>query len=157
VTTDASPAGPIEDATGELVDEVFRFVRLLKAGAAKAAGQEQSSMQLLWPLLHEGPLRLRELAAAKGVDQSTVSRQAAQLVHAGLIRREPDPGDRRAHLHALTDRGRAVCREVAAARRQEIASALADWDTDRIVQFVQMFRDFNHAVEKHSATSQEIS
>jgi DNA-binding MarR family transcriptional regulator len=157
VITEAASVEPLEEATGELVDEVFRFVRLLKAGAARATGQEQSSMQLLWPLMHEGPLRLRELAEAKGVDQSTVSRQAAQLVHAGLIRREPDPGDRRAQLHALTDRGRAVCREVMAARRQEIAAALADWDTDRIVQFVQLFRDFNQAVEKHTATSQETS
>src|SRR3954451_11189787 len=86
--------GPIR----ELHAQLLRFVRLLKAGASQAAVPDQSSMLLLWPLLHDGPMRLRDLAACKGVDSSTASRQAAQLVRAGLIRRDPDPDDGRAAI-----------------------------------------------------------
>ncbi len=76
----------------------MRFYRLLKNAAHSEVGTDRSLLQLLWPLMHEGPMRLRDLAEAKGSDASTVSRQAAQLVRAGLIRRDPDPYDRRACL-----------------------------------------------------------
>jgi DNA-binding MarR family transcriptional regulator len=139
--------------TGELVDEVMRFVRLLKASTASPAGLDMASLLLLWPLLHVGPMRLRDLAKAKGVDQSTASRQAAQLVKVGLVRRAPDPADRRACLLVLTDRGREVWREVADARSRGIAQALAGWDDDRIGEFAGLFRDFNHAVQQHVAAN----
>ena len=139
--------------TGELVDEVMRFVRLLKASTASPAGLDMASLLLLWPLLHVGPMRLRDLAKAKGVDQSTASRQAAQLVKVGLVRRAPDPADRRACLLVLTDRGREVLREVADARSRGIAQALAGWEDDRIGEFAGLFRDFNHAVQQHVAAN----
>jgi DNA-binding MarR family transcriptional regulator len=140
-------------ATSELVDEVLRLVRLLKASTASPAGLDMASLLLLWPLLHVGSMRLSDLARAKGVDQSTASRQAAQLVKVGLVRRAPDPADRRACLLVLTDRGREVCREVADARSRGIAQALAGWDDDRIGEFAGLFRDFNHAVQQHMAAN----
>jgi DNA-binding MarR family transcriptional regulator len=139
--------------TGELVDEVMRFVRILKASVSSAPGLDKASLLLLWPLQQEGPKRLRDLAEAKGVDQSTVSRQAAQLVKVGLVSRDPDPADRRACLLALTDRGREVCEELTELRRRGFGEALAGWEDDRIGEFAVLFRDFNHAVEQHAAAS----
>src|SRR5258708_35422725 len=78
--------------TAELLDEVMRFVRLLKASATNAGGLDKASLMLLWPL-RDGPKRVRDLADAKGVDQSTVSRQGAPLGKVGLGRRDSDPGD----------------------------------------------------------------
>lgn len=145
----AEPTGHREVVTAEVVDEVTRFIRMLKAHAAGPTGTDRSSLMLLWPLMVEGPKRLRDLAEAKGVDQSTASRQADQLVKVGLVRREPDPADRRARLVVLTERGRQVCQEMAAARRQGITDALAGWDDARIGEFAAMFRDFNHAIARH--------
>src|SRR5262245_11062818 len=127
---------------------------MLKASAPNVPGADRSASLLLWPLLQEGPLRLRELAAAKGVDQSTVSRQAAQLVQAGLGRRDPDPADRRACRLVITERGRRACQAQAEARRQGIEAALAEWSDERLSTFVGMFRDFNQAVEDLSAAMQ---
>jgi DNA-binding MarR family transcriptional regulator len=140
-------------ATGELLDEVMRFVRLLKASAASPAGLDRASLLLLLPL-QDGPKRVRDLADAKGVDQSTVSRQVAQLVKVGLVRRDPDLADRRASLLVLTDRGRDVCQEMVQARRQAVADALEGWADDRIAEFAQLFAEFNTAVERQAAGRQ---
>jgi len=135
------------DSLAQLNDEVMRFVRLLKASQTSLVGHDRSALQILFPLLHDGPMRLRDLAEHKGVDQSTVSRQAAQLVHNGLIRRDPDPADRRACLMALTDRGRDLCRELVNGRRRSIEHALRGWSEERVALFLELFRDFNEAVE----------
>jgi DNA-binding MarR family transcriptional regulator len=154
-----APAGPIDPdpgptrpaATAGLTDQMMRFVRLLKASAAMPVAQDRSALQLMWPLLHEGPMRLRDLAEHKGVDQSTVSRQAAHLVTSGLVQRDPDPADRRACLLVLTDRGRNVCQELMDGHRRAIGEALAGWSEERLAAFVEMFRDFNEAVEAQQA------
>jgi len=131
----------------ELNQEIMRFVRLLKASASRAAGPDRSALLLLFPLLHDGPMRVRDLAEAKGADASTVSRQAAQLVTSGLVRREADATDRRACVLALTDHGREACRQMIQGRRQAVEEALRHWSDERVAAFTQEFREFNRAVE----------
>ncbi len=145
--------GPGLPVTEELNQEIMRFVRLLKASAGPEAGPDRSALLLLWPLMHAGPMRVRELAAARGSDASTVSRQAAQLVRAGLVRRDLDPDDRRACRLALTEGGRGACQQLVDARRQAIDEALRDWDPHRVRIFTELFRDFNCAVEAQQRTS----
>jgi DNA-binding MarR family transcriptional regulator len=125
----------------------MRFVRLLKATASSAAGPDRSALLLLWPLLHDGPMRLCDLAEAKGADASTVSRQAAQLVGSGLVRRTADPADRRARRLDLTRSGRELCEQMISARRAAVDAALRDWDDEKVATFTRLFREFNHAVE----------
>jgi DNA-binding MarR family transcriptional regulator len=129
----------------------MRFVRLLKTGAHTEAGMDRSLLHLLWPLMHEGPMRLRDLAEAKGSDASTVSRQAAQLVRSGLVRRDPDPYDRRACRVTLTEGGRDMCQRMIDARREAIADALTNWSPAKVRAFTEMFREFNQAVEASQA------
>jgi DNA-binding MarR family transcriptional regulator len=136
-------------ATGELTDEVLRFVRLLKLTVPVEPGLDRSAMLLLIPLLHNGSMRLRDLAHARGADPSTVSRQAAQLVQAGLVTSEADPVDGRARRLALTDAGRAICHRMTEARGTAIAAALAGWSDTRLHTFVELFREFNACVEAH--------
>ena len=142
--------------TGELNNEIMRFVRLLKASAARQTTPDRSASLLLWPLLHEGPMRLRDLAAAKGSDQSTVSRQAAELERSGLVRREMDPLDRRARRLALTERGREACWLMIEGRRRSIEEALGHWSDDRVARFKEQFRQFNEAVEAHQEREQRV-
>jgi DNA-binding MarR family transcriptional regulator len=144
---DHKPATDVN--TDELNEELMRFVRLLKSAAHGEVGADRSALLLLWPLVHDGPMRLRDLAEAKGSDSSTVSRQAAQLVRAGLIRRDPDPDDRRACLLAVTEGGRGACQQMIDNRRRAIADALRDWEPERLRAFTEMFREFNRAVEEN--------
>jgi len=73
------------------------------------------------------PMRLSDLAAVLDLDLSTVSRQARQLVDAGLVTRAADLVDRRACRVSVSERGRAVLDAVRAARHDALRSALRAW------------------------------
>ncbi len=53
-----------------------------------------------------GPVRLGDLAAHEGVTAPTQSRLVGSLEQQGLLRRTPDPADRRATRLAITAQGR---------------------------------------------------
>lgn len=72
--------------------------------------------------------RSRDLAAAEGLDQSTMSRRIASLVERGLVERSADPSDGRAHTLALTEAGHEAVRTERARRVALITDALAEWD-----------------------------
>ena len=55
-------------------------------------------------------LRIRDLADAVVLSPTGMSRMVERLVQAGLLRREPVPGDRRAAYAVITDAGRAQLR-----------------------------------------------
>ena len=61
----------------------------------------------------------RELAAATGVTEQTMSRILAKVERLGYVTRKPHPDDRRRHIIALTDAGAHVLREAADRERSE--------------------------------------
>jgi DNA-binding MarR family transcriptional regulator len=142
-----------QDVTSRLADEVIRFVRL--GARAKSMlnsgdlGAEFSAMMLLFPLRHLGPMRVTDLAELKQADPSTISRQVAQLVKAGLARREADPVDGRASRLAVTEAGLAACGRMHEARLGLLGEALRDWPADRLATFADLFQEFNNSVEAH--------
>jgi DNA-binding MarR family transcriptional regulator len=154
-----------QDGTTRLADEVVRFVRL--GSRAKGMldigdlGAEFSALLLLLPLRHHGPMRVTDLAEIKRVDPSTVSRQAAQLVKAGLARREADPIDGRASRLAVTATGLAACEHIHDARNALLGRVLAEWPADRVDLFTDLFAQFNSSVEAllrdSASTSREIT
>jgi DNA-binding MarR family transcriptional regulator len=145
-----------DDPTERLAGELLQFARL--SGRAKSMlsvgdlGAEFSALLLLFPLLHMGPLRVTDLAEVKQADPSTVSRQAAQLVKAGLARREADPVDGRASRLAVTPAGVAACGRLRAARHALLSEMLSEWPADRVAAFADLFRQFNSSVEAHLRT-----
>jgi DNA-binding MarR family transcriptional regulator len=144
------------EVTSRLADEVIRFVRL--GARAKSMlntgdlGAEFSALMLLFPLLHLGPMRVTDLAELKQADPSTISRQVAQLVKAGLARREADPVDGRASRLAVTDAGRTACGRMHDARLAMLGEALKNWPADRVATFADLFQEFNNSVEAHLRT-----
>src|SRR5262249_13818175 len=133
-TTGTGEARPI----AALNDEIMRFVRLLKTGTTERPVPDRSALLLLWPLLHAGPMRLSDLADAKGADASTVSRQAAQLERSGLVRRLADPDDRRARRLDLTRSGRELCERLIEARHRAVEEALRGWADADVATFTRL-------------------
>jgi DNA-binding MarR family transcriptional regulator len=141
----------VGDGPSLLADEVMRFVRL--GARAKGMlnsgdfGAEFSALMLLFPLRFMGPMRVTDLAEVKQADPSTISRQVAQLVKAGLARREADPVDGRASRLAVTEAGLTACQRLHEARHALHSKALADWPPERILAFADLFAEFNSSVE----------
>jgi len=59
-----------------------------------------------------GRLRMHELARAVVLSRSGLTRLVDRLEEAGLLRREPDPADRRGSYAAIKDEGRAMLRRM---------------------------------------------
>jgi DNA-binding MarR family transcriptional regulator len=139
--------------TERLAAELIRFARLTARAKGMLnigdVGAEFSALQLLFPLLQTGPLRVTDLADVKQADASTVSRQAAQLVKAGLARREADPVDGRASRLAVTPAGKAACERLREARKALLSRVVGGWPPDRVAAFTDLFHEFNSSVEAH--------
>lgn len=154
------------DVTTRLGDELVRFHRLgarvkgmLDVGEL---GAEFSALMLLYPLNAMGPMRVTDLAEVKQADPSTVSRQAAQLVKAGLARREADPVDGRASRLAVTEAGRRAVEHMRDGRDALICQALGGWPAEKVDTFAGLFKEFNSSIEAlvrrdTEATSREIA
>jgi DNA-binding MarR family transcriptional regulator len=143
--------GDTEDAVTRLADEVTRFSRLgarvkgmLNPGEL---GAEFSALMLLFPLRFHGPMRVTDIAEIKQADASTISRQVAQLVKAGLARREADPGDGRASRVAVTETGLKACEQLHAARYALLSQILSDWPAERVATLAHLFAEFNSSIE----------
>jgi DNA-binding MarR family transcriptional regulator len=154
------------DGTTRLADELVRFVRL--GARAKSMlntgkhGAEFSALMLLFPLRFMGPMRVTDLAEVKQADPSTISRQVAQLVKAGLARREADPVDGRASRLAVTEAGLSACEQLHEARHAHLSKALSNWPAERVAAFADLFEEFNSSVEAllrndSAATPREIA
>ena len=112
------PRGPVEPDETHLA----AWRALLNTHAALVAQLERElaaagAIPLTWYdvliELYEAPdrrLRLHELADAVVLSRSGLTRLVDRLAAAGLLRREPDPADRRGAFAVLTDEGRAALR-----------------------------------------------
>lgn len=135
--------GPeIADALGELLKRGTRIglYRTLTAGLGEAV--DELTYPILSGLARTGPRNAADLAPDVGLDRSGVTRRATRLEAAGLVRREPDPTDRRATLLALTEEGE---RTVGTLRRRlsgHITASLDSWPPDEAAAFARSLRRF---------------
>ena len=123
-----------------VINEMVRLKRLIHRLGQRPqdAPRPRSANWLLFAVRHRGPLRLADLAAACYIDASTASRQTAELVAHGLLRREPDPTDGRASLLALTDEGEQTVQDLIKQREEFFTSALAEWDDDDVRRLAEL-------------------
>ncbi|AXH96562.1 MarR family winged helix-turn-helix transcriptional regulator [Ornithinimicrobium avium] len=92
----------------------------------------------------EGPCRPSDLAHAEGLDPSTMSRRVASLTERGLVERETDPDDRRAHRLRLTVVGAEALRVERHRRVALVTDALAGWeesDKDQLARLLGKLSD----------------
>lgn len=131
---------------------------LLTVGRAMRQRQGDDTLDpgtfwLLKTIVHQGPLRVTELAAATRLDTSTVSRHVAQLDRNGLIERMADPTDGRAQLVGISADGQHRLDEALERRREILATTLAGWDPDDVAEFVRLLGKFVDGID--DVTSQE--
>lgn len=93
-------------------------------------GLSPTQVVVLTAVVHNGPLRLSDLAAAEGLNPTLLSRVAAKLEGAGLVRRTRDPTDGRAARLEATTRGRRLQERDRAARVETLRAELASLSDD---------------------------
>jgi len=108
-------------------------VRMDRAGAALLSKLEASG---------DGSLRVTSLADRLGVDTPTVTRKVQQLERLGLVARDADPDDRRAHRIRLTPDGRETLDRLTSAKRRWLASLLEGWSASDRATFAHLLGTF---------------
>jgi DNA-binding MarR family transcriptional regulator len=128
---------PETETVAKNVHDLLSTVR--KAAARMEANTrsdvESATRLLLRTVAEQGQMRTTALAASVHSDLSTVSRQTASLVAAGLLERRSDPADGRASVLALTPAGRAATAEHDRARADFYAQVLDGWTPAELRQF----------------------
>ncbi|HSK25972.1 MAG TPA: MarR family transcriptional regulator [Jiangellales bacterium] len=90
---------------GAALIRAARTHRAVAAALLAPYGLHPGQEFLLTALWERSPRSPSELAATCAVEPPTVTRMVGRLETAGLVRRTPDPGDRRAVLVELTRAG----------------------------------------------------
>jgi DNA-binding MarR family transcriptional regulator len=109
---------------------VTRLNRRLRTHAD--SGLSASAMAALATIGRRGPLPLGELAALEGVRPPTMSVTVAALDAEGLVRREPDPVDRRVARAALTAKGKVRLQQSRTRKTAYLAAQLEALEPDEL-------------------------
>ncbi len=124
--------------------ELMFFNRALEALHRKRRYPLERAEFIILRLLDEGgAATVGGLARALLLDDSTMTRQVAALARKGLIKRTPNPADRRAGLIAATPAGARLMRDMLKLRQERVGRYLADWRPDEREAFGRLLGRFN--------------
>lgn len=110
-------------------------------------GLSESQFAVLEALLHLGPLCQRELGAKILKHESNMTTVIDNLERDGLVRREPDAGDRRRKQVRLTPRGRTLIRRVFRRHAEIVHSELSCLSPRQQDQLARLCRTLGPAQE----------
>lgn len=145
------PSPAVDTLLDALQHEVAVFARRAEQTRLGGLGPARNSMDraaylLLSKLDQAGPTGVKALAAGMGIDSSTVTRQVAPLVDAGLVKRAADPDDGRAVVLQLSPRGSTRLAEVRSSRCKLMTLLTDGWSEQERVVFRDLLTRFNGAV-----------
>ncbi|MFI0977376.1 MarR family winged helix-turn-helix transcriptional regulator [Streptomyces sp. NPDC021093] len=109
---------------------------------------DRSAYILLSRILAEGPLSISELSHAFGLDASTLNRQTAAMLRAGVVERIPDPAGGIARKFAITDEGRRRLESDRNSNLEGLARVLENWTPQEAAQFARGLGRFNRDIER---------
>jgi DNA-binding MarR family transcriptional regulator len=142
VSTAAKLSAPVTPAD-RIVLEIRKFIAssiLFNAKAAEKAGLGLTDMQMLHMLQLHGAATPSWLAKVTGLSSGGVTVALDRLEKSGLIRREPNPSDRRSLLiHLVPSRLAhiaAMYESVEAGTRQQIAT-LSQRELEAVIRFFE--------------------
>jgi DNA-binding MarR family transcriptional regulator len=148
VTHDRDPAGRTDSADDETLPDAFWSVarRLREAARQSLTPWDITPAQLraLRVLRHHGALRLSELSDHLRIAARSATEVTDALESRGLVGRRPDPGDRRATLVELTERGASVLGAIDAARgtdAERVFGRLSPTDRAHLARILRKLRN----------------
>ena len=132
------------DGSGELLELLYGVLRGVRRDAAarlELQGTTPGQLRLLRTLERcDGPRRLGELAAALDVAPRSVTSKVDLAEEDGLVRRLPDPTDRRATLLELTPAGHALLAAISTQRHEGAAERLGRLSAEVQAELLRLLR-----------------
>jgi DNA-binding MarR family transcriptional regulator len=126
-----------------------RYLHLHKSkGRRKGSTLERSAYILLSRIRVQGPMSIGQLGDAFGLDASTLNRQTAAAMRAGLVERIPDPDGGMARKFRITAEGEQRLDEEREGTIHTLEQIMADWSDEDIAAFADYLKRFNTDIER---------
>ncbi|MET8685602.1 MarR family transcriptional regulator [Streptomyces sp. NPDC004732] len=109
---------------------------------------DRSAYIILSRIQTEGPMSIGQLRDAFGLDTSTLNRQTAAMLRAGVVERIPDPDGGIARKFAITEDGE---RRLANDRSENLTGLeklLAEWTPEEATQLADCLGRLNRDIER---------
>ena len=133
--------------------ELLLLARWLEAVQRRNTySMDRAAYLLLRHLQTNGPATVAELAAALGLDGSTVTRQLRALDEGGHIRRTAHPEDARAIVVEPTAAGLAAADDLRTYRQDRIAGHFADWSATEQRELGEVLHRLNDVLARVART-----
>jgi DNA-binding MarR family transcriptional regulator len=138
--------------TRELFQNMTRRFGFLNKNCCSAGGFDISLIQshILYEIDHQHKPSMQQVAEALGTDITTFSRQVQSLIKMNLVKKMPDPSDRRVYVLSLTVEGKYVATTIDQqmnAYLNEIFSHMNDFEKDTVIRSIKLL---NEAMAKSS-------
>lgn len=118
------------------------FLGAKRALHSTSSSDDPGTIPVLHQLAVAGDQRQTQVAAALGLDASTISRHVRSLVRSDLIATHPDPDDRRATRLSLTPAGFARLGENLATHRAALRRATRNFTAAERTEFIRLLEKF---------------
>ena len=152
----APPPGDEAARLRAAVNRIARRLRPTKAGA----GLTPTQISVLETVSRRGPIRISDLAEVEDVNPTMLSRVAGKLEEAGLVRRHQHPGDGRAALLSLTDKGERLLERMRSERTDQLSVELEALDGDagrRLLEALPVLEALAESLKNRDAPASRVA
>lgn len=157
ITTGSHPAADVDGAAdGRSEDDItavmlalMRQLSVTKHRVAAGHSGEPLPLHLLIKVGEGDPRRAGDLAVEMCADPSTISRQVALLVRAGLVERRAEPLDGRACTLVLTEAGRGRREQVWREIDGLFHTIISDWSDQERTEFTRLLSRYVDGLAAH--------
>ena len=139
---------PLEDDLGWMLGVLFRaYVKAADHAMSDVPGGPRG-YQVLTASVHDPARNQGAITKDLGVDRTVLTYLIDDLERAGLVRRRPDPADRRSRLVVATEHGRSVWRQRQQALRRVEDHLLGSLPASSAATLRALLREAACAVQK---------
>lgn len=136
-------SGPIPN-TGYLLNKTAAAIHTMASEALAPLGIAPRDLGVLLAIAGAGPLSQKDVGELRRIDRTTMVEIIDRMERLGLVRRSPDPADRRCHLLSLTERGGEVAQsglEIGCAVEDRFLRPLGGEDRAHLRRILTMLYD----------------
>ncbi|MEU1365521.1 MarR family winged helix-turn-helix transcriptional regulator [Streptomyces sp. NPDC005803] len=126
-----------------------RYMHLHKRKGRRPGSVLDRSAYILLNRIHmQGPMSIGQLGDAFGLDASTLNRQTAAAMSAGLVERIPALDGGMARRFRITQEGERCLAEERTGLISSLSRIMADWPEEDIAAFADYLGRFNSDIER---------
>ena len=130
----------------ELFQIMTRRFGFLNKNCCSAGGCDITLVQshILYEIDRQHNPSIQQVAEALGTDITTFSRQIQTLIKMNLVKKTPDPGDRRILVLSLTTEGKYVAATIDQQMNDylnEIFSQMSDFEKDTVIHSIKLLNE----------------